>query len=109
MTDVDKLLEGISTLVRSEFEELARKCNGKVMGACEFKAFEFLSKDYMTFDASGLPAGTVVNMHVWAFFKLDNPDMWVSNTGRFHTNEELADILREYTGPIQVVDACDLH
>lgn len=57
MTDVDKLLEGIPTLVRSEF-----------------KAYEFLS-----------------------------------NTGRFHTNEELADILREYTRPIQVVDACDLH
>lgn len=31
MTDVDKLLEGISTLVRSEFAEIARKCNGKVM------------------------------------------------------------------------------
>ena len=33
----------------------------------------------------------------------------VSNTGRFHTNEELADILRDYIGPIQVVDAYDLH
>lgn len=42
--------------------------------------------------------GTVVNMSVWAFFKLDNPDMWVSNTGRFHTNEELAAIPRDYTG-----------
>ena len=52
------------------------------MQACEFKAYEFLSKDYMTFDAS-----VIVNMSVWAFFKLDNPDMWVSNTGRFHTNE----------------------
>lgn len=79
------------------------------MQACEFKAIEFLSKDYMMFDASELPDGTVVNMSVWAFFKLDNPDMWVSNTGRFHTNEGLADILRDYTGPIQVVDACDLH
>lgn len=92
MTDVDKLLEGISTLVRSEFE-----------------AYEFLSNDYRTFDASKLADGTVVNMSVWAFFKLDNPDMWVSNTVRFHTNEEFADILRDYTGPIQVVDACDLH
>ena len=27
------------------------------MQACEFKAYEFLSKDYMTFDASELPAG----------------------------------------------------
>mgnify|MGYP005915974505 CR=1 FL=1 len=62
------------------------------------QACEFLSKDYRTFDASELP---VVNMFVWAFFKLDNPDMWVSNTGRFHTNEELADILRDY---IQEVD-----
>lgn len=79
------------------------------MQACEFKAYEFLSKDYRTFDASELPDGTVVNMPVWAFFKLDNPDMWVSNTGRFHTNEELAAILRDYTGPIRVVDACDLH
>lgn len=59
---------------------------------------EFLSKDYRTFDASELPDGTVVNMSVWAFFKLDNPDMRVSNTGRFHTN-----------AAIQVVDACDLH
>lgn len=71
------------------------------MRACEFKAYEFLSKDYRTFDASELPVG--------AFFKLDNPDMWVSNTGWFHTNEELADILRDYLGSIQVVDACDLH
>lgn len=69
------------------------------------EAYEFLSKDYWTFDASELPDGTVVNMAVWPFFKLDNP----SNTGRFHTNEGLADILRDYTGPIQVVDACDLH
>lgn len=70
---------------------------------------ELLSKDYRTFDASELPDGTVVNMSVWAFFKLDNPDMWVSNTGRFHTNEELADVLRDYAGPIQVADAYDLH
>lgn len=79
------------------------------MQTYEFKAYEFLSKDYMTFDASELPGGTVVNMSVRAFFKLDNPDMWVSNTGRFHTSEELAAILRAYTGSIQVVDACDLH
>lgn len=79
------------------------------MQACEFKAYEFLSKDYWTFDTSKLPDGTVVNMSVWAFFKLDNPDMWVSNTGKFHTNEELAAILRDYHGSIQVVDACDLH
>lgn len=46
----------------------------------------------MTFDASELPAGVIVNMSVWAFFKLDNPDMGVSNTGRFHTNEELVAI-----------------
>ena len=80
-----------------------------MMQTCEFKAYEFLSKDYRTFDASKLPDGTVVNMSARAFFKLGNPDMWVSNTGRFYTNEELADILRDYTGPIQVVDACDLH
>lgn len=73
------------------------------------QACEFLSKDYMTFDAGELPDGVIVNMSAWAFFKLDNPDMWVSNTGRFHTNEELAAILRDYTSSIQVVDACDLH
>lgn len=33
----------------------------------------------------------------------------VSNTGRFHTNEELVAILRDATGSIQGVDACDLH
>lgn len=43
------------------------------MQACEFKAYEFLSKDYMTFDAGELPDGVIVNMSVWAFFKLDNP------------------------------------
>lgn len=79
------------------------------MEACEFKAYEFLSRDYRTFDASELPDGTVVNMSVWAFFKLDNPKMWVSNTGRFYMNEELAGILGDCTRPIQVVDACDLH
>lgn len=50
------------------------------------KACEFLSKDYMTFDTSELPNGVIVNMSVLAFFKLDSPNMWVSNTGRFHTN-----------------------
>lgn len=79
------------------------------MQACEFKAYEFLSKDYMTFDAGELPDGVIVNMSVWAFFKLDNPDMWVSNTGRFHTNEGLAAILRDHISSIKVVDACDLH
>lgn len=70
---------------------------------------ELLSKDYRTFDASELPAGVIVNMFVWAFFKLDNPDMRVSNTGRFHTNDELVAILRDATDSIQGVDACDLH
>lgn len=42
------------------------------MGACEF-----LSKDYRAFDASELPDGTIINMSVWAFFKLDNPDRQV--------------------------------
>lgn len=65
------------------------------MGACEF-----LSKDYRAFDASELPDGTVVDMFVWAFFKLDN---------LFHTNEGLAAILRGYRGSIRVVGACDLH
>lgn len=32
----------------------------------------------------------------------------MSNTGRFHTNEELVAILRDATGSIQVVDACDV-
>ena len=73
------------------------------------QVYEFLSKDYGTFDTSKLPDGTVVNMSVRAFFKLGNPDMWVSNTGRFYTNEELAAILRDYTGSIRVVDACDLR
>lgn len=36
-------------------------------------------------------------------------DERVSNTGRFHTNEELVAILRDATGSIQGVDACDLH
>lgn len=56
-----------------------------------------------------LAVGVIVNMSVWAFFKLDNPDMGLSNTGRFHTNEELVAILRDATDSIQVVDACDLH
>lgn len=67
-------------------------------------ACEFLSKDCMAFDASELPAGVIVSMSVWAFFKLDNPD-----TGRFHTNEGLVAILRDAAGSIQGVDACDLH
>lgn len=50
-------------------------CVSSIMGlsdeelAAEFKAYEFLSKDYTTFDAGALPDGT---MSVWAFFKLDN-------------------------------------
>lgn len=33
----------------------------------------------------------------------------VSNTSRFHTNGALVAILRDATGSIQEVDACDLH
>lgn len=67
--------------------------------AAEFKAYEFLSKDYRTYDASELPDGTVVNMPVWAFFKLHNPDMTQAGPIR----------MRDYTGSIQVVVACDSH
>ena len=34
---------------------------------------------------------------------------FLSNTGRFHTNEGLVAILRDDTGSIQVVDVYDLH
>lgn len=37
--------------------------------ASEFKAYEFLSKEYMTLDASELPDGTVVNMSVRGFLQ----------------------------------------
>lgn len=67
------------------------------MQACEFKAYEFLSKDYRTFDASELLSSICL-------FGLSSS--WITLTGRFHTN---AAILRDATGPIQVVDACDLH
>ncbi len=35
---------------------------------------------------------------------------YIESTSRLTVvGEELADILRDYTRPIQVVDACDLH
>lgn len=73
------------------------------------RAYESLSKDAGRSMRVSWPGGTVVNMSIWAFFKLDNSDMQVSNTGRFHTSEELAAILKNCVGPIRGVDACDLH
>ena len=91
---------------------LMMSCMSSTMGLSDEElAAEFIRRAAFV-DANALlkdECGVIVNMSVWAFFKLDNPDMWVSNTGRFHTNEELVAILRDATGSIQVVDACDLH
>ena len=60
----------------------------------------------------GEEAATNIVRHVWqTALKTYETTLneRVSNTGRFHTNKELAAILRDYTGSIQVVDACDLH
>ena len=79
------------------------------MEACEFKAYEFLSKDYRTFDASELPDGTVVNTEVHAFMRVSALGGWVSYTGNIHSDEEFAQIMCRRIYPIKVVDACDLH
>lgn len=85
------------------------KSNNIIELATEFKAYEFLSRDYRTFDASELPDGTVVDAE--SFFPGVSMNMggWVSYTGNTSPDEEFAQIMRSCFSPIQVVDACDLH
>lgn len=61
MTDVDKLLEGISTLVRSELED-----SPKLSGA----QFQILDRDLNTtvVDATSFSSAVLMNMGGWEVF-----------------------------------------
>lgn len=75
--------------------------------ATEFKAYEFLSRDYRTFDASELPDGTVVDAE--SFF----PGVSMNMGGCVCRIQAIPAPMRNSRrlcfSPIQVVDACDLH
>lgn len=99
MTDVDKLLEGISTLVRSEFED-----SPKLSGT----QFQILDKDLNTtvVDAMGFSSGVLMNMGGWEAFCILNSEFdryWITYNGEIYDDYEFAELARKCNGKVMVI------
>lgn len=55
-----------------------------------------------TFDTSKLVAGTFVEIGDRRFFKIGDPDVWVTRDGEHLTREEFALVVQKTTTPITV-------
>ena len=58
--------------------------------------------DHATFDTSKLVAGTFVEIGARRFFKIGDPDVWVTRDGEHLTREEFARIVESTTTPVIV-------
>lgn len=99
MTDVDKLLDGISILVRSELED-----NPKLSGT----EFQILDRDLNTtvVDATSFSAGVLMNMGGWEVFCFVNSEFercWISFNGEAYNDYEFAEIARKCNGKVMVI------
>lgn len=99
MTDVDKLLEGISTLVRSEFED-----SPKLSGT----QFQILDRNLKTavVDAKSFSAGVLMNMGGWEAFCILNSEFerrWITYSGEIYDDYEFAEVARECNGKVMVI------
>lgn len=77
MTDVDKLLEGISTLVRSELEDSPKLSSTE---------FQILDRDLnaAVVDATCFSPGALMNMGGWEVFCIINSESerrWIAYSG----------------------------
>lgn len=99
MTDVDKLLEGISTLVRSELED-SLKLSGT--------QFQILDKDLNTIvvDATSFSSGVLMNMGGWEVFCIHNSEFerrWIAYSGEIYNDYEFAELARKCNGKVMVI------
>lgn len=99
MTDVDKLLEGISTLVRSELEDTPK------LSGTEFR---ILDRDLNTtvVDATCFPSGVLMNMGGWEVFCFINSEFdrrWIAYSGEIYTDYEFAELARKCNGKVMVI------
>lgn len=58
--------------------------------------------DHATFDARKLVAGTFVEIGARRFFKIGDPDVWVTRDGEHLTREEFARVVQNTTTPVIV-------
>lgn len=99
MTDVDKLLEGISTLVRSELEE-----SPKLSGT----EFQILDRDLnaAVVDATCFSPGVLMNMGGWEVFCTLNSEFdrrWIDSSGETYNDHEFAELARKCNGKVMVI------
>lgn len=99
MTDVDKLLEGISALVRSEFED-----SPKLSGT----QFQIIDRDLNTsvVDATNFDPGTLMNMGGWEVFCILNSEFerrWIADSGEIYNDYEFAELARKCKGKVMVI------
>ena len=99
MTDVDKLLEGISTLVRSELED-----NPELGGT----QFQILDSDLNTIvvDATNFSSGVLMNMGGWEVFCILNSEFerrWIAYSGEIYDDYEFAELARKCNGKVMVI------
>lgn len=99
MTDVDKLLEGISTLVRSELED-----SPKLSGT----QFQILDRDLNTavVDAKSFSSGALMNMGGWEAFCTLNSEFercWITYSGEIYNDYEFAELARKCNGKVMVI------
>lgn len=88
MTDVDKLLEGISTLVRSEFEDSPK------LSATQF---QILDSDL---NATSFSSGVLMNMAdgVFCILNSESERRWIAYSGEIYNDYEFAEIARKCNG-----------
>lgn len=99
MTDVDKLLEGISTLVRGELED-----NPKLSGT----EFQILDRDLNTVvvDATSFSSGVLMNIGGWEVFCILNSKFerrWIAYSGEVYDDYEFAELARKCNGKVMVI------
>lgn len=99
MTDVDKLLEGISTLVHSELED-----NPELSGT----QFQILDRDLNTtvVDATSFSSGVLMNMGGWEVFCILNSKFerrWIAYSGEIYNDYEFAELARKCNGMVMVI------
>lgn len=58
--------------------------------------------DHATFDTRKLVAGTFVEIGARRFFKIGDPDVWVTRDGEHLTREEFARVVQNTTTPVIV-------
>lgn len=58
--------------------------------------------DHATFDTRKLAAGTFVEIGARRFFKIGDPDVWVTRDGEHLTREEFARVVQNTTTPVIV-------